>query len=97
MKKGYYVFMYGKDCFIETDARKRIKTLAADFINKVQNKLNRFYNVSEQDIEYVRQNMEFATFELKSCKFGKYIDIKGDDFMFGCDPCNNPFDECILV
>lgn len=97
MLKGYYVNMYGKDCFIVTDAKNRTKQLALDFINKVQNKLNRFYNIDDQFLLYIQKGMQAATFEIKENRFGKYADIKGDGFSFGCDPCENPFDYCVLV
>lgn len=97
MKKGYYIRMYGKDCFYCTDAKKRTKQLALDFINKVQNKLNRFNNISDSDLLYVQKGMQAATFEIKTCKWGSYTDIKGDNFSFGCDPCENPLDTCVLV
>lgn len=103
MKKyGFYCRMYGKDCFIETTQTKRTQRLALDFINKVQNKLNVFYNIGEDDIAYVQRAMRNATFELKTIESGNfkglsYYEINGDEFSYGCDGCTNPMDYCILV
>lgn len=94
--------MYGKDCFIETNQTKRTKALALDFINKVQNKMNRFSNISEVNIAYVQNAMQKATFEIKTIQNGdfagmKYYDINGDGFSYGCDACENPMEHCIVV
>ena len=102
MKNGYYCRMYGKDCFIETEQQKKTKNLATDFINKVQNKMNRLDNINEKDIEYVQKSMRKATFEIKPIKNGSfaglsYYDINGENFSYGCDACENPLNECILV
>ena len=99
MKYGFYCRMYGKDCFIETEQKNKTDKLALDFINKVQNKLNRFTNVSEQDIKYIKYGMSKAKMEVKTLKNGlSYIDISGEDFCgYGCDPCENPFEVCVIV
>jgi hypothetical protein len=94
--------MYGKDCFFETNAKSRTKHLAINFINKVQNKMNRFSNISENDIEYVQKAMRKASFELKTIANGnfaglKYYDISGEEFSYGCDACENPMDYCVIV
>ena len=101
-KTGFYCRMYGKDCFIETDQTKRTKALALDFINKVQNKMNRFSNISEANIEYIQKNMTKARFLLRTFDEGKlaglgYYDISGENFSWGCDPCENPMEHCIVV
>ena len=102
MKHGFYCRMYGKDCFIETEQIKRTRNLALDFINKVQNKLNRFNNISENDIEMIQNAMRKATFEIKTIKNGNfagqsYYEINGENFSYGCDACENPMEKCILV
>ena len=94
--------MYGMDCFIETKQKNKTNVLAVDFINKVQCKMERFYNVGESDMLYVKNAMRRAVMEVKTVKNGafkgmKYIDIYGDGFNFGCDPCKNPFEKCIIV
>lgn len=99
---GFYCRMYGKDCFIETNQTKRTKNLAINFMNKVQNKMNRFYNISENDVEYVQNAMRAATFEVKTIKNGNfaglsYYEINGEQFSYGCDACENPMDKCIFV
>lgn len=99
---GFYCRMYGKDCFFETNQTRRTKNLATDFINKVQNKMNKFYNIGENDVEYVQKAMRIATFELKTIQSGnfagmKYYTIDGEDFSYGCDACENPMEECVLV
>lgn len=99
---GFYCRMYGKDCFVETTQVKKTKVLAESFANKVQNKLNRFYNVGENDIVYIQKAMRRATFEIKTIQNGnfaglKYYEINGTDFSYGCDACENPLEECVLV
>jgi hypothetical protein len=95
--------MYGKDCFIETEQKNRTNALALEFINKVQYKMGRFYNVGESGVAHVKNAMRKATMEVKTVRNGafkglKYIDIYGEDFGgYGCDPCENPFDECVIV
>ena len=102
IKHGFYCRMYGKDCFLESNQTKRTKKIALDFINKVQNYRNTFYNIDEKDIECVQKAMELATFEIKTIKNGNfaglsYYTIDGEMFSYGCDPCENPMEECILV
>lgn len=99
MKYGFYCRMYGKDCFMETEKKNRTDSLALDFINKVQNKLNDFSNVDEHAINIVKNNMRTATMEVKTLKNGlSYIDISGENFGgYGCDPCENPFEVCVIV
>lgn len=102
MKKGFYIRAYGKDCFIESTAKNRTNALALEFVNKIQNKLNRFSNIDNATIEHVRKNMQPATMEVKTIKNGafaglQYININGDSFSFGCDPCENPFNVCVIV
>jgi hypothetical protein len=94
--------MYGKDCFIETNQLRKTKTLAESFINKVQNSMNRFYNVGERGIAQVQKEMMRATFEIKKIENGnfagkKYYEINGANFSYGCDACENPLEECVLV
>lgn len=100
MKKyGFYCRMYGKECFMESEQVYRTERLALEFINKVQNKLNSFSNVDENAIKFVRQNMHWAIMEVKTLKNGlSYIDIHNDAFGgYGCDPCENPFEVCVIV
>ena len=102
MKYGFYCRMYGKDCFLVSSKKNRTNALAEDFINKVQNKMNKFYNISEKDIEYVQNAMRNATFEIKTIKNGNfaglsYYEITGDNFSYGCDACENPLDHCCVV
>ena len=102
MKHGFYCRMYGKDCFFETKQTRRTKALAVSFINKVQNKMNRFRNISEENIEYVQNAMRAATFDIRTIQNGefaglKYYNIEGEDFSWGCDACENPMEYCVLV
>lgn len=99
---GFYCRMYGKDCFIETNQTKRTRSLAETFINKVQNKMNLFYNIGEHELEYVQKAMRAATFEVKTIQSGKfaglkYYEINGEQFSYGCDACENPMELCVLV
>ena len=99
---GFFCRMYGKDCFFETNQTRRTANLAEAFINKVQNKMNKFYNIGENDIAYVQKAMRIATFEVRTIKNGEfaglgYYEINGEDFSWGCDVCKNPMEECVLV
>ena len=98
---GYYIHVYGKDCFIVTDAKKRSSRLAIALLNGVQNRLNRFINISADTVECVKGMMVPATLEVKTIENGKYkglryIDISGDGFSFGCDACENPYDKVYI-
>lgn len=99
---GFYCRMYGKDCFFETTQIKRTKKLAMEFINKVQNKMNRFNNIGDNDINYVQNTMRMATFELNTITNGnfkgmRYYEINGENFSYGCDACENPMEGCVIV
>jgi len=101
-KQGFYLRAYGFDCFMESDKKNVTNDLAMNFLNKIQNKLNRFYNIDDVTIKQAKQAMRRATMELKTIQNGKfaglqYIDIYGENFGFGCDPCENPFKRCIIV
>lgn len=102
MKTGFYIRAYGKDCFMESNVKNRTKAVALDFLNKIQNHMNRFTNIDDATIEYVRRSMQHATMEVKTIQNGNFaglksIDICGDGFSFGCDPCENPFEKCVIV
>lgn len=102
MKKGFYIRAYGKDCFIESTAKNRTSALALEFINKIQNRMNRFSNIDNATVEYVRHTMQPATMEVKTIQNGEYAGLQyivfdGDLFSYGCDPCENPLDVCMIV
>ena len=99
MKHGFYCRMYGKDCFMESDAKNKTNNLAKDFIISVQYKLGRNMIANDADIEHVKKSMRNATMELKTLKSGlQYIDIYGENFGgYGCDPCKNPFEKCVII
>lgn len=99
---GFFCRMYGKDCFFETNQIKRTKNLALTFINKVQNKMNRFNHIGENEIEYVQKAMRAATFKIRTIENGEfaglsYYEIEGEDFNCGCDACENPMEYCVIV
>jgi hypothetical protein len=101
---GFYCRMYGKDCFFETNQARRTKKLAEDFILSVQYKtfVNGCPHYGDKDIEWVQKNMKHAIFEMKTIQKGNftglsYYEISGEDFSYGCDPCENPMERCILV
>ena len=103
MKHGFYCRMHGKDCFIVTDQTRRTRKLAEDFIIAVRYALN-WLNVSanDADVEYVKNAMRFATFEMKTIENGNfkglsYYEINGDGFSYGCDACDNPMKYCIVI
>ena len=99
MKHGFYCRMYGQDCFMESDAKNKTNNLAKDFIFSVQYKLGKNMIANDADIEHVKKSMRNATMELKTLKSGlQYIDICGENFGgYGCDPCENPFEKCVIV
>ena len=105
MKKyGFYCHMLGKDCFFETNQIKITKKLAKDFIYSVQyEKWNVHYPIcNDADIEYIQNSMRRAIFELKTIQNGnfagyRYYEINGENFSFGCDPCKDPMENCILI
>ena len=99
MKHGFYCRMYGKDCFMESSAKNKTDNLAKDFIISVQFKLGRNMVANDADTEYVKKSMRKATMELKTTKSGlQYIEIYGENFGgYGCDPCENPFERCVII
>lgn len=90
-RQGFYMYMFGKDCFIETKQTKKSKRLALEFINAIQNKQNKFYNITDGDIEYVMYCMDKATLEFREGKRGRDINIYGNAWG-GCGTDILPFD-----
>ena len=96
-KQGFYMYMFGKDCFIETSQTKKSKRLAMEFVNAIQHKRNKFHNITDGDLEYVMYCMDRATLELREFKKGRDIEIHGE--LFGGHGTNilpfeiNPYDE----
>lgn len=102
MTNGYYVKMYGKDCFLITLQDKRTTRLALNFINLVQNKLNRFVTISDSYVEYVKNQMMKATLERCTITKGdfsglKYFKIVGNNFSMTSKPLDNPEEDVIIV
>lgn len=102
MLKGYYIRMYGKDCFLVTLQDKRTNRLALNFINLVQNKLNCFVDISESYVEYVKSHMIKASLEKCIITKGnfsglKYFKINGKDFSMTSEPLDNPEEDVIIV
>lgn len=99
-KQGFYAFLFGKNCFIETKQVKKSRELALEFINAIQNKRNTFYNVTEGDIDYIMYCMNRAVLELREWKRGRDIDIHGE--LWGGKGTNimpfeiNPYDKIIF-
>ena len=84
-KKGFYVRMYNTDCFIETKQLKKTDRLVIEFLNKLQNATNSFYNISKVDIESTKYKMRPCTYTLLySEKWQqKVYDFEGENFMYG--------------
>lgn len=102
MIRGYYIKMYGKDCFLITLQDKRTNRLALNFINLIQNKLNRFVNISDTYIDYVKNQMVKATLErciIAKGEFSglKYFKIVGNNFSMTSEPLDNPEEDVIIV
>lgn len=108
MKKyGFYCMLFGKDCFIETEQKNRTRKLAEDFLEAVCYALNKTSDIKcivikPLDIEYIQTVMRRASFEVKTIKNGNfaglsYYEIEGENFNYGCDPCENPMEKCILI
>ena len=105
-KQGFYCRMYGKDCFYTTNQTKRTNKLAEDFILSVQFELPYFpchaRCANDAEIEYVKNNMRKATFEIKTIENGKfkglsYYEINGENFSYGCDACKSPLVNCVVI
>ena len=99
-KQGFYMWMFGKDCFIETKQVKKSRRLALEFINAIQNKRNTFYNITEGDINYVMYSMDKATLELREWKKGRDIEIYGSAWggkgTSICPLNENPYDKILF-
>lgn len=98
-KQGFYLRAYGFDCFMESDMKNISNSLAMGFLDRIHRKLNITANADKMTITQAKQAMRRATMELKTLTNGlQYIDIYGKDFGgYGCDPCENPFERCIVV
>lgn len=81
MLKGYYLRILGKDCFFETTAKNRTNTLAIDFLNKIQNSINRYFAIDENTVDYIKKSMQPAFCEIKTLSNGRqYYNIFGENF-----------------
>lgn len=101
MKKGFHAWLFGKDCFMETDQVKRSKKLARAFLDGIQMKRGTSYEVFDGDIEYVFSVMRPATLEVVKGAHGHWISIYGD-MWGGCGTDSlpmevNPYDYIIFI
>ena len=95
-KRGYYIRVYNKDCFLVTDAQKRTKALALEFLNKIQNELNKFINIDDATLEFSQKRMQPAFCEIKTLNNGsQYYEIFGNNFG-GCGSFVNDGNTIIL-
>lgn len=103
MKKyGFYLRVWGKDCFMESDKKNRTDAVTLEFLNKIQNHENRFCNIDANTVQYFKARMQPAALEVKTIERGpfaglRYINIDGENFSYGCDACENPFDVVVVV
>lgn len=100
-QNGFYICLLSKDCFLVSNAKTRTKKLAEEFLQKLEQKTGQNIRIDDYTIELVRKTMIPATMELKTIENGnfaglQYIDINGDGFCFGCDPCENPYEKVIV-
>lgn len=81
MMNGFYIHVYGKDCFMVTNAKNKTKRLALDFINKIQNKINRFSEIDENTLKIIQNKISAAHCEIKTTKDNRqYYNIFGENF-----------------
>lgn len=81
MKNGFYIYFRGVDYFYATEKKNKTDALAIDFLNKIQNHLNRFGNINAQTVAYYKKAMQRATCEIRTLQSGrKYYEISGKNF-----------------
>ena len=94
------MWAFGKDCFLETTGKNRTDAVALDFLNKIQNRQNRFFNIGPGDIAEVKRRMQPATLEVVPSEKhpGKQIiKIHGEWGSTCTPPCNDPGEYNILI
>ena len=94
MKKCFYMFSHGIDFIMETEHKNITDKIAIEFLNKIQNHFNRFYNISDEDITLVKRHILPGYYEIKSLNSGifagrEYVNIHTKNGCFGCDPCDD--------
>lgn len=101
---GFYLRLFGKDCFFETNQKRITNTLVTKFLDKVEDRLWNSHSEEYNDevIKHFKMAMRAATFEMKTIEKGsfaglRYYEINGENFSYGCDPCSNPEEHYILV
>lgn len=71
MENGFYIYFRGVDYFYTTEKKNKTDALALDFLNKIQNHLNRFGNISAETIAYYKKAMQRATCEIRTTQNGR--------------------------
>lgn len=81
-KEGYYAQLYGFECFYVTSQQRKTQRLVTDFINKVQNRLNTFYDFNVEDYMPAVLKATLVKKQLQNGPYaGKYtLTISGEDF-----------------
>lgn len=81
MKNGFYLFFRGVDYFLVTDKKNRTDALTIEFLNKIQNHLNAFYNIDCKTVERYKKAIKPANCEIRTLSNGRqYYEISGENF-----------------
>lgn len=84
MQNGFYIYFRGVDYFYTTEKKNKTDAITIDFLNKIQNHLNRFGNINAQTVAYYKKAMQRATCEIRTLQSGRqYYEITGENFS-GC-------------
>lgn len=82
---GFHLYIAGRDCFMESAAKNRTDSITLEFLNKIQNKLNRFTNITPEHIKHYKNALTPAKLEIKTIQNGnfagkEYYNISGENF-----------------
>ena len=81
MKKGFYLYIGRKEYFLVSNKVNITDRLAMDFLNRIQNHLNLFTNISPAIIDITKRKIRKACLSYHTTSTGyNYIDISGDNF-----------------
>lgn len=102
IKKGFYIYAFGKDCFMESDSKNRTDRLACEFLNKLQASVNCFYDITPDCLARFKEAIRPAKMEVNIIERGKFTGLKyivftGENFSVGTDASTNPYESCIIV
>lgn len=101
-KYGFHVWLFRRDCFIETDRTKRTNALAEEFLNKIKSALGLQFETTPNDIALMRAKMLPCKAKMTVFPNGKktvvFTGTKPDAwFVCGSESSEDPYKDPTLV